>query len=95
MVSGTLKLSKLISWSLNCEIAKEDSEYFVYYYLPDGKTLLKIKLDSASEALLKQKKKDLIAFLDQEVTLSGQVMERWEKRQVTKPEQIVEEWVQV
>jgi hypothetical protein len=95
MVSGTLKLNKLISWSLNFEIAKEDSEYFVYCYLPDGKTLLKIKLDSASEALLKQKKKDLIAFLDQDVTLSGQVMERWEKRQVTKPEQRVEEWVQV
>jgi hypothetical protein len=95
MVSGTLKLSKLISWSLNFEIPKEDSEYVVYYYLPDGKTLLKIRLDAGSEALLKQKKKDLIAFLDQEVTLSGQAMERWEKRQVTKPEQIVEEWVQV
>jgi hypothetical protein len=95
MVSGTLKLNKLIGWSLNFEIAKEDSEYFVYYYLPDGKTLLKIKLDSASEALLRQKKKDLIAFLDQDVTLSGEVTERWEKKQVTKPEQTVEEWVPV
>jgi hypothetical protein len=95
MVSGTLKLNKLISWTLNFEIAKEDSEYFVYYYLPDGKTLLKIKLDSASEALLKQKKKDLMAFLSQDITLSGEVAERWEKRQVTKPEQRVEEWVQV
>jgi len=95
MVSGTLKLNKLISWSLNFEIAKEDSEYFVYYYLPDGKTLLKIKLDPASEALLKQKKKDLIAFLDQDITLSGEVAERWEKRQVTKPAETVEEWVQV
>jgi hypothetical protein len=95
MVSGTLKLNKLISWTLNFEIAKEDSEYFVYYYLPDGKTLLKIKLDSASEALLKQKKKDLMALLNQDVTLSGEVAERWEKRQVTKPAETVEEWVQV
>ena len=95
MVSGTLKLNKLISWTLNFEIAKEDSEYFVFYYLPDGKTLLKIKLDAGSEALLKQKKKDLIAFLNQDITLSGEVIERWEKRQVTKPEQTVEEWVPV
>ena len=95
MVSGTLKLSKLMSWSLNFEIAREDSEYSVYYYLPDGKTFLKIKLDSASESLLKQKKKELIAFLNQDITLSGEVTERWEKRHVTKPAETVEEWVVV
>lgn len=94
MVSGTLKLKQLISWSMMFELVRENEEVYIYYY-PDAATMLKIKLDKTSMTTLKQKRDQIVAFLEQSVTLSGDVAEKWEKKSVTKPAQTVEEWVRV
>lgn len=93
MVSGTLKLKQLISWHVMYEIVSEDGEIFIYYY-PSSDVMLKIKLDKASIELLKKKRQIIIDFLEQKITLSGDIEERWEKQIIHKEEDI-EEWVQV
>jgi hypothetical protein len=94
MVTGTIKLGRLIDWHLMYEIVSEDNEVHIYYY-PTENVLVKIRLDPASIAVLKQKRDQIISLLNQTVTLSGEVLERWEKKQVTKPAETVEQWVQV
>ena len=74
MVSGTLPLHKLIQYSLAIEALSEDGDWFIFYY-PDASTQLKIKLDAGSVALLKQKRDQMLQFLSQAVTLSGEVAE--------------------
>jgi len=94
MVSGTLKLKQLIAWNLMYDLVSEDKDVFISYY-PDATTMLKIKLDQTSMATLRQKRDQIIAFLETSVQLSGDIQERWEKKLVTKPSETVEEWVRV
>lgn len=92
MVQGTIPLHKLIQYSLAIEAVKEDGDWLVYYY-PNESTQLKILLDSSSIQLLKQKRDQMLSFLNQEVTLSGEIVERQELETVTYPSRTVEEWV--
>lgn len=95
MVSATVKLKELVSWSISHNIIREGDDFFIYYY-PDENTMVKVKIDSASMALLKQKRNQLIqnitTSLDEEVTISGTIAERWKKKVVVKREE-VEDWV--
>lgn len=92
MVSKTLKLKQLISWHTVFEIISEDVVNVVYY--PNPNTMIKVQLDKASLDVLKQKKQQITTFLEQEVTLSGNIVERLEKQTKEKTE-TVEEWVRV
>lgn len=93
MIEATLKLERLISWGIIYEIIVEDQEVYVYYY-PNSDKYYRVKLDAQSIATLKEKRQQIIDFLEQEVTLSGEILEQWEKRIVTKTKD-VEDWVRV
>jgi len=92
MVSKTFKLRRLISWHTMLEIISENVVNVTYY--PDENTMVKVLLDKASIDLFKQKKEQIAEFLEQEVTLSGSIIGKWEKRIAEKTEE-VEEWVRV
>ena len=93
MVSGTVKVGQLIGWNTVFECDSEDGVWKVYYYSPDGKTMLKIVLDAASKAALKVKRDQIRAFCDASITLSGVAEETHKLVLVTKPSVAVEEWV--
>jgi hypothetical protein len=93
MVSGTLKIGQLISWNVVFDIVAEEGDWFIYYYAPDGVSMYKIRLDAASKAALKAKRDQITTFCDQDITLSGDVMETWKKETVTHPSTQTEEWV--
>jgi len=92
MVSRTLKLKDLIDWHMRFDVIDDKGELLAYYL--DTNTLVKIKLDSTSLAALKQKRDQILSFLEQSITLSGEVVEKYEKQSLTRTE-TVEQWERV
>ena len=93
MVSGIVKVGQLINWNTVFDCDSEDGVWKVYYYLPDGKTMLKIVLDAASKAALKVKRDQIRAFCDASITLSGVAEETWRLQPVTTVAVTKDEWV--
>lgn len=91
MVSATLKLNQLISWYIMFEVVGEDEEFYLYYH-PSPDCYFQIRLDAESTVKLKQKRQHIIDFLNQDITLSGVVMQKMRRRTVTREEE--EEWVE-
>ena len=94
MVSGEIKVHKLFSWSRNFNVdTNENVLTFIYY--PDADTELHIEPTGASVNILKGLRDQILQFMNQTVTLEGNIVERWEKQLVTYPERQVEEFVRV
>lgn len=91
MVTGTIPLHKLIQYSY--AITGSNGDWFIFYYTPDGVTQYKIKLNATSKALLQQKQTEFLAFLDQNVTLTGTIEETWKFQDVTIPASTTKQWV--
>ena len=83
MVTGTIPLHKLIQYSY--AVDAQNGDWYVFYKLPDGITEYKIKLNASSKALLQQKQAEFMVFLNQEVSLTGTIMETWKLQDVTTP----------
>lgn len=94
MVSATLKLKELIAWNMRADITRELGGIVFILHYPNENTMLKIKLDDESIQILKDKRAQFVNFLEKEVTLSGTVTEKYEKKTVARTEE-VEEWVRV
>lgn len=87
MVSTTLKLKQLISWNILYDIVVEDSEVYIYFWETPSK-YHKVKLDANSIQTLKAKRNQIINFLEQSLTLSGEIVETYEKQFVTETKTI-------
>ena len=94
IITKTIPLSRLISYSLNIDIRNENGDWTLSYTNPEDTDTYRIRLDTASENLLKQKRTQMLAFINQDITLSGTITEHWQKQLTTKTTTI-DEWVQV
>ncbi|MCW3998745.1 MAG: hypothetical protein NWE93_00715 [Candidatus Bathyarchaeota archaeon] len=92
MVKAIIKLAKLIQYSLAVENLRDEGDWLIFYYAPDGVTQHKIKLDADSVAALKKKRDELLAFLDQ-VALSGEVVATWKLEDMAVPAKTNAAWV--
>lgn len=90
MVTGTIPLHKLIQYSY--AITATNGDWFIFHQ-PDGATEYKIKLDAASITLLKTKQQALLNLLNQQVTLSGVIVETKKLQDVTTPPVTKPVWV--
>lgn len=92
MASGTIPLSKLIQCSLAIEAVREDGDWFITYR-PNGTTEYKIKLNAASITLLKQKRDQMLTFLNQNVTLTGEIVSTSTLQDIVIPASTIQRWV--
>lgn len=92
MASGTIPLSKLIQYSLAIEATREDGDWFITYR-PNKTTEYKIKLNAASITLLKQKRDQMLTFLNQNVTLTGEIVSTSTLQDIVIPASTIQRWV--
>jgi hypothetical protein len=94
MVSGTIKIGKLFSWSRNFNVDKDENVLEIIYY-PNDTTELHIVPSAASITKLKAIRDQILAIMNTDVTLDGTVAERWELQTVNHPSFQTQEWVKV
>jgi len=91
MVTETIKIGRLFSWSRNFNVDHNENVGEIVYY-PNPDTELHIELTAKSKQKLKDIRDEVLAIMNREITLEGTVVRRREKRIVLKPEEQVEEW---
>jgi len=93
MVSVTVQFKNLITINYKYEFTKENGEFYVFFH-PDKDTKVKIKLDMASVITLRENRTEMNRILDNYISLSGVIAEKWQ-RQLVKKTITEEEWVKV
>jgi hypothetical protein len=95
MVSKTLARNKMFGWNLIFECVQEAGDWFIFYYDPNGVDMYKVKLDPTTKNMAKALMANIQAWMNTVDTWSGSIVEHWQKKQVTKPAETVEDWVLV
>jgi hypothetical protein len=93
-VSQAFQRNRLFGW--NCIFNRDINgvpDGVVYYYLPDGVTMLKIQLDAASLAQLNAIIGQIEAWMKQSDTWSGEILETWKLQTIIHPATQAQEWV--
>jgi len=94
MVKGTIKISKLFSWSRSFDVDKDENVLRIIYY-PNADTELHIVPDAASIDKLKAIRDEIKAIMNRTVNLEGTVIDQFEKRNVPVEGYTKEAWIRV
>lgn len=93
MASKTLPRHRLFSWSTNFDWIVEDGDIYIWWHTDTDS--YKVKLDSASATKIRGVVSQIKAWMATQDTWAGTVVEHLQLRDVTKPSEIIKEWVQV
>lgn len=94
MVSKTFKRNLMFQWHHILEVTREDGDWFIYYYDPNGTDMYKIKLDAATVTMAKSLVTQIQTWMSQSDTWTGEVAEHRQLQDVPATT-IHKEWVLV
>ena len=93
MVSKTMKVGRLFSWSRNFSVDRDESIIEIIAHVGDREYHL--TPDAETVARLKEIRDRIKAIMAEQVGISGEATEVWEKKRVQHPAYEVEEYVRI
>ena len=93
MVKQMIKVRRLFSWSRSFDVDLDENVLRIiatindreYHLIPNAETITR----------LKAVRNKLVQLMSQDIEIEGDVLEVWEKQQVTVPERVIEAFVRV
>lgn len=93
MVKQMIKVRRLFGWSLSFDVDRDENVLRIIAFVGDREYHIAPTPETVNR--LKAVRNKLIQFMNQDIEDEGDVIEVWEKQQVTVPERVIEAFVRI
>jgi len=93
MVKQMIKMGRLFSWSRSFDVNRDENVLRIIAFVGDREYHIAPTPETVNR--LKAARNKLVQLMDQDIEVEGDVLEVWEKQQVTVPERVIEAFVRI
>ena len=93
MVKQMIKVRRLFSWSRSFDVVSDENVLRIIVFVGDREYHIEPTPETVNR--LKAVRNKLVQIMDQNIEVEGDVLEVWEKQQVTVPERVIEAFVRI
>ncbi|MCW4038411.1 MAG: hypothetical protein NWF13_06715 [Candidatus Bathyarchaeota archaeon] len=93
MVKQMIKVRRLFGWSRSFDVDRDENVLRIIAFVGDMEYHITPTPETVNR--LKAVRNKIIQLMNQDIEVEGDVLEVWEKQQVTMPERVIEAFVRI